>query len=317
MIILVLIELEREYKERLEAVAPEATFIYENGKTVSRDIVQSATVILGNPDPKMLKDSSCLKWIQTESAGVDKYTLENVLPEGVMLTNATGAYGMIVAEHMLALLLTLFKKIHLSRDLQREGIWKKCGEMRYVSNSTILVLGLGDIGGTFAKMVKSMGAYVIGIRRSNVEKPDYVDELYLMDALEEQLSRADVVAISLPATNETSGLFDLKLLSKMKRGSVLLNVGRGTIVKTDDLYEVLCEHHLFGAGLDVVEPEPLPMTHPLWQLENVVITPHSAGGYELAEVKRRIVEIWINNLNHFMNGSPLENMVDFKTGYKK
>ncbi len=317
MIILVLIELEREYKERLEAVAPEVTFIYENGKTVSRDIVQSATVILGNPDPEMVKDSSCLKWIQTESAGVDKYTLENVLPEGVMLTNGTGAYGMIVAEHMLALLLTLFKKIHLSRDLQQEGIWKKCGEMRYVSNSTILVLGLGDIGGTFAKVVKSMGAYVIGIRRSNIEKPDYVDELYLMDALEEQLSRADVVAISLPATNKTVGLFDLKLLSKMKRGSVLLNVGRGTIVKTADLYEVLREHHLFGAGLDVVDPEPLPMTHPLWQLENVVITPHSAGGYELAEVKRRIVEIWINNLNHFMNGSPLENVVDFKTGYKK
>lgn len=317
MIVLVLIELEKEYQQRLEAIAREAVFIYDNAKTVKLDVIQSATVILGNPLPDMLAQASHLKWIQTESAGVDKYVLEDVLPEGVILTNATGAYGTIVAEHMLALLLTLCKKIHLSRDLQKQGIWKKCGEMRYVSNSTILVVGLGDIGGAFAKMVKSLGAYVIGIRRSNLDKPDYIDELYLMDALEKQLSRADVVAISLPATNETIGLFDCKLLSKMKRGSILLNVGRGSIVKTADLYELLCEHYLFGAGLDVVDPEPLPMTHPLWQLENVIITPHSAGGYELAEVKRRIIEIWARNLRHFIHNEPLENVIDFKIGYKK
>ncbi|MDO4927044.1 MAG: NAD(P)-dependent oxidoreductase [Turicibacter sp.] len=162
MIVLVLIELEKEYQQRLEAIAREAVFIYDNAKTVKLDVIQSATVILGNPLPDMLAQASHLKWIQTESAGVDKYVLEDVLPEGVILTNATGAYGTIVAEHMLALLLTLCKKIHLSRDLQKQGIWKKCGEMRYVSNSTILVVGLGDIGGAFAKMVKSLGAYVIG-----------------------------------------------------------------------------------------------------------------------------------------------------------
>ena len=317
MIILVLMKLDIMQRERFEQIAPEATFIYEQAKTVSKEVVQDANVILGNPHPEMLKDSINLKWLQTESAGVNQYTGEGILPEGVLLTNATGAYGIAVAEHMLGLLFMLFKKFHIARDQQSKQLWQNPGEMKYISNSTVLVVGLGDIGGEFAKMVKALGAYTIGVRRSNLDKPDYVDELYLMPDLEAQLSRVDVVAISLPATAETEHLFDKKLLGQMKSDAIILNVGRGNIIVTQDLCEALESNQLGGAGLDVMDPEPLPVNHPLWQYENVVITPHCAGGSGRREIKHRLLQIWEQNLKNYLMNEPLQNVVDFKTGYRQ
>lgn len=317
MIILVLMKLDVMQRERFERIAPEATFIYEHAKTVSKEVVQGADVILGNPQPEMLKDSINLKWLQTESAGVNQYTGEGILPEGVLLTNATGAYGMAVAEHMLGLLFMLFKQLHVARDQQSKQLWRNPGEMKYISNSTVLVVGLGDIGGEFAKMVKALGAYTIGIRRSNLDKPDYMDELYLMQDLEAQLSRADVVAISLPATAETEHLFDKKLLNQMKSDAIILNVGRGSVIVTQDLCEALESNQLGGVGLDVMDPEPLPENHPLWKYGNVVITPHCAGGSGRREIKQRLLQIWEQNLKNYLMNAPLQNIVDFKTGYRQ
>ena len=264
--------------------------------------------------------------VTSEEAGVDKpgsaiFWLAmhkcRCLPEETVLTNATGAYGLAISEYMVAVWLELLKKLHLYRDVQRTGKWCDLGQVRSAWNSTVLVLGLGDIGGEFAKRAKALGARVIGVRRTGTDKPDFVDELIHTDKLDEYLPQADCVAITLPGTTATKGMFDAERMAKMKDGAILLNVGRGMIVDTDALCAALENGKLAGAGVDVTDPEPLPTDHPLWKMENAVITPHISGGYHLQETHDRIVRIMAENLKRFLAGEPLRNVIDFSTGYRK
>ena len=218
---------------------------------------------------------------------------------------------------MLGMLLELFKKLHLYRDAQHLHQWKSLGRVRSIEGSTVLVLGMGDIGGEFARKVKALGATVIGVRRTDTRKPDYVDELYLTEELDRLLPRADVVAVALPGNGETAGMLNRKRIESIKEGAVLLNVGRGVIVDTEALCDALESGHLGGAGLDVTDPEPLPENHRLWNFHNAVITPHISGFYHLPETLERIVRISAENLEAYRSGKPLRNQVDFSTGYRK
>ena len=166
-------------------------------------------------------------------------------------------------------------------------------------------------------IAKALGAKVIGVRRTGTDKPDFVDELIHTDKLDEYLPQADCVAITLPGTTATKGMFDAERMAKMKDGAILLNVGRGMIVDTDALCAALKSGKLAGAGVDVTDPEPLPADHPLWKMENAVITPHISGGYHLQETHDRIVRIMAENLKRFLAGEPLRNVVDLSTGYRK
>ena len=152
----------------LEEAAPGETFIYKEGKA-EREDVQNADIILGNVSPKLISTGDKLKWLQTNSAGVDGY-IHGCLPKETVLTNATGAYGLAISEYMVAVWLELLKKLHLYRDVQRTGKWCDLGQVRSAWNSTVLVLGLGDIGGEFAKRAKALGARVIGVRRTGTDK---------------------------------------------------------------------------------------------------------------------------------------------------
>lgn len=315
--ILVLIPMDEPHRQFLAQHAPNACFTYSTADTVDRGTVQKANIIIGNPPPAMITGSSNLEWLQLNSAGADAYLKENVLPSGTVLTNATGAYGLAISEHMVGVLLQLYKKLHLYRDNQSKCLWEDRGEVKSIYGSTVLAVGLGDIGGEFAKRIKALGGYVIGIRRSNAAKPDYVDELYLMDQLDEVLPRADVVALSLPGTKETYHLFSRARIARMKHGAVLLNVGRGTAVDTDALCDALESGQLSGAGVDVTDPEPLPAGHRLWSVPNMVVTPHVSGAYHLQETYERIVRISAENLQRFLKGESLKNQVDFSTGYRK
>ena len=185
-----------------------------------------------------------------------------------------------------------------------------------VSNGTA-VLGLGDIGGDYARKVHALGAHVIGVRRTNQNKPDYLDEQHTMDDLDMLLGRADIVAMVLPGGSATNHIMDERRLRLMKKGAYLINVGRGNAIDPDGLYKVLKDGHLGGCGLDVTEPEPLPADSPLWELENLVITPHVAGNFFLPETFERIIRIAGENLAAWANGTPYRNVVDFTTGYRK
>lgn len=287
------------------------------GRPVTQEDVDWAQVILGNVPAAMLHGSPALEWLQTNSAGVEAYIQPGVLAGDTLLTNATGAYGLAIAEHMLGMLLELFKKLELYRDAQKSGAWQSQGAVKAVYGSTVLVLGMGDIGGEFAARCKALGAKVIGVRRSPRPCPEYADEVHLLEDLDSLLPQADVVAVTLPGTDATRGLMSRERLAKMKEGAVLLNVGRGFIVDTEALCDALERGHLSGAGVDVTDPEPLPPTHRLWNIPTAVVTPHISGFYHLRETHERIVGIFLENLRHFQAGEPLRNLVDFATGYRK
>lgn len=287
------------------------------GQPVTQEDVDWAQVILGNVPAAMLHGSPALEWLQTNSAGVEPYIQPGVLAGDTLLTNATGAYGLAIAEHMLGMLLELFKKLELYRDAQKSGAWQSQGAVKAVYGSTVLVLGMGDIGGEFAARCKALGAKVIGVRRSPRPCPEYADEVHLLEDLDSLLPHADVVAITLPGTDATRGLMSRERLAKMKEGAVLLNVGRGFIVDTEALCDALERGHLSGAGVDVTDPEPLPPTHRLWNIPTAVVTPHISGFYHLRETHERIVGIFLENLRRFQAGEPLRNLVDFATGYRK
>lgn len=253
------------------------------GQPVTQEDVDWAQVILGNVPAAMLHGSPALEWLQTNSAGVEAYIQPGVLAGDTLLTNATGAYGLAIAEHMLGMLLELFKKLELYRDAQKSGAWQSQGAVKAVYGSTVLVLGMGDIGGEFAARCKALGAKVIGVRRSPRPCPEYADEVHLLEDLDSLLPQADVVAITLPGTDATRGLMSRERLAKMKEGAVLLNVGRGFIVDTEALCDALERGHLSGAGVDVTDPEPLPPTHRLWNIPTAVVTPHISGFYHLRD----------------------------------
>lgn len=314
--VVVLMPMDDSHKIDLMSVAPGANFIFTSAKEINRETLEDAHIIIGNPPLDMVKGCKNLKWLQLDSAGADLFVKEGVLPRGVKLTNSTGAYGLAISEHMIGVLLSIYKKLYLYRDNQNNSLWKNEGEVKSIYGCTALVIGLGDIGGDFAKRIKALGGYTIGVRRSDTNKPEYLDELYLMDKVDELLPKADVVALSLPETKETYKLFSKEKISKMKKDSVLINVGRGTAIDTEALCDALESGKLLGAALDVTDPEPLPKDHRIWGIKNAIITPHVSGNYNLKETHHRIVKIAVNNLERFIKGEELRNVVNLSTGYR-
>jgi phosphoglycerate dehydrogenase-like enzyme len=217
---------------------------------------------------------------------------------------------------MLAATLQIIKKLHLYRDEQNRGRWQGRGQVRSILGSTVLVLGLGDIGAEYAWRMKALGAYIIGVRRTARAKPASVDEMYLADRLDEVLPRADVLALALPGVAETRGIIGRDRLAKMKEGAVIVNGGRGSALDTEALCDALESGHILGAALDVTDPEPLPEGHRLWKLEGAVITPHIAGGRNMAETAGHIMALNLENAAHFVKGERLASLVDLKTGYR-
>jgi len=161
----------------------------------------------------------------------------------------------------------------------------------------------------------ALGCRVIGVKRREGRPPEGVEGLYTLERLDKLLPQADIVAMCLPGNKDTYHLMNKERLSLMKEGAVLLNVGRGITLDTEGLMEVLRSGHLAGAALDVTDPEPLPKDHPLWDMENVVLTPHISGASVLPEIQEKILDICIGNLECYLVQRPMRNVVDFKTGY--
>lgn len=304
-----------EHRAKLTTAVPGAEIIQPAGDPAPEQLAD-AEFILGNVPPALLGHCTKLRLVQLNSAGTDGY-LTGALPAGTLLTNATGAYGLSISEHLLAMLLSLMRNFPAYQRNQQKKEWRHEGGIRSVWGSTILVLGLGDIGGEFARKAKALGAVTIGVRRAGTDKPDYLDELYTTDRLDELLPRADVVAMSLPSTPATVNIMSRERLALLKKGAYLLNVGRGSALDQDALCDALESGRLAGAGLDVTEPEPLPAGHRLWDAPNLLLTPHASGGFSLPATVDRIVEIAAHNFAACLAGRPVRNQVDFETGYRK
>ena len=315
--VVTVLPLAEEYRELLQSVSPELEFYHAGPGEVPDEILKKAEIIVGNLAPERVGMAQNLQLLQLNSAGADGYLEPGILPPGARLCNATGAYGLAISEHMLGVLLSLMKNLELYRDAQKEGAWRSQGPVDSLWGATVLVLGMGDIGGEFGRRCKALGAKVIGVRRSPRACPDYAQEVHTLEDLGQLLPQADVVAVTLPGTEATRGLLGREQFAAMKQGAYLLNVGRGFIVDTEALCDALESGRLGGAGLDVTDPEPLPPEHRLWRIPRAVVTPHISGFYHLKETHRRIVNICAENLEKFGRGQPLRNLVDFSTGYRQ
>ncbi len=313
--ILVTIPVEDIHKEKLENAYPEGNFTYmESPESID---LKDINIIVGNVSPALLSAADKLEWLQLSSAGSDEFIKEGVLPKGAMLTNSSGAYGLAISEYLLAGTLALIKRLNQYHVNQTNHIWRDEGNVNSIYNSRTLIVGFGDIGSEFGKRMKALGSYVVGIKKNTANKPAWIDELYDADALDRELSKADIVALALPNTPQTKGIIDYGRLSLMKSNAILLNVGRGSAVVSNDLCKALNENIIFGAYLDVTEPEPLPLEHPLWDAKNIIITPHISGYYHLRETLERVVDIAYKNLKLYKSGKALKNIVNFETGYRR
>ena len=281
------------------------------------DELLECEVIFGQASKKVLSQARKLKWLHTQTAGVDRYMRpDSGLSDDVVLTNSVGAYGIGIAEHLLAAALMLMRKMPDYSRLQDAQRWEYLGEVQTLYNSLVAVVGLGDIGSNFAARCKAMGAAVRGVVRSpRAAVPPEVDTLYSVENLDEAIAQADVVALCLPETAETIHLFDRSRLAKMKKGAYILNVGRGSAIEPDALVQALKSGHLGGAGLDVTQPEPLPPGHPLWDAPNTIITPHVSGGDSLDLTLELIVNKFLRYLEDYTQGRPFARAVDRRAGY--
>lgn len=314
MKILVSLPLNDRQKEKLERNFRHREFIYCPAEMVTEEMVAGVEVILGNVPPQVLKAADSLKWLQLNNAGTEGYC-DGTLPKGVILTNATGAYGLAISEHMIGVLFELQKKLNLYQTNQLSHTWKNEGHVRMIQGSHVLVIGLGDIGTAFAQKMKALGCRTTGIKRREGRKPEGVDDLYTMERLEQQLPKADIVAMCLPGNADTYHLLNRERIALMKESAVVLNVGRGITIDTEALTEALQEGRIAGAALDVTDPEPLPADHPLWDMKHVILTPHISGKFDLPETLEQILDICIENLECYMVQRPLRNVIDFRTGY--
>ncbi len=314
MKILVTLPLDERQKNRLEMNFKHQEFVYCLAEDVTKEVIRDAEVILGNLDPAFLQYAEELKWLQLNNAGTEGFC-DGALSKGVMLTNATGAYGLAISEHMIGVLFELQKKLNLYEKNQREHLWKKEGHVQVIEGSRVLVIGLGDIGTAFARKMKALGCRTTGIKRREGRKPEGVDDLYTLERLDLELPKADIVALSLPGNEDTRHILNEERIALLKKNAVVINVGRGITVDTEALTRALQEGRIAGACLDVTDPEPLPPEHPLWEMENVILTPHVSGGYSLPETLERILTICIENLECYVVKRPLRNLIDFRTGY--
>ena len=315
--VLVTIPVNEEHKERINQIAQACCVQYVPVGEVTGEQVAEANVIIGNIPAEMIRASENLELLQLISAGADAYIAPGLLAGSTVLCNATGAYNRTVSEHAVALTLMLMKKLHLYRDAQRESLWKDCGSVSSPVGATVLVVGLGEIGLRYAKIMKAMGATVIGVKRRPGACPEGIDELVQSDAVDTVLPRADVVFSILPGTKETVHFYTEERFRLMKNTALFINCGRGNAVDSDVLLKALQDGEIAAAAVDVTEPEPLPADHPLWQQENMVITPHVAGGFHLPHTFERIVDIACENLTHWLKGEEYCNVVDFETGYRR
>lgn len=319
--LLIYFPVTEKFKAELTRLLPETKILHRSSADITQEDVRSADVICGNLPRSMLRDTPNLKWMHLVSAGVDGCTF--VAEKGVLLTNGSGAYNDAIAEHMLALTSALCLHLPTYFRQQQEHRWARAEWSGYIMGSTVVVLGCGNIGGAYAKRMKALGAYTIGVRRTQGKKPDYVDEMVTMEDLDKVLPRADIVAMAMPNTPATTGLMNAEKIALMKDGALLINVGRGNALDPDALYDGLTSGKLGGAGIDVAYTEPLPEGDKLWDAPNLIITPHVAGGWNFDAIHanpfmvEQVSRVFLENLKEYLADQPLRNTVDLATGYTK
>ena len=303
-------------KEKIKKAAPEFEVI-TLGRNCTAEELERCEILFGVPDPKWIPAAKNLRWLHTQSAGVDRYFRNGAtFPENVMLTNSSGAFGVAISEHLLTMAMMLQHRMTEYWLNQQKHVWRSVGKVGSLYGSDVAVIGLGNIGSNFAERVYQLGAHVTGVvRTEKKERPPHVDKLLTQGDINEAIRDADIVALCLPETAETIGIFGQERFEALKSGAILLNVGRGSAIDEGALIRALESGRLGGAGLDVTATEPLPKDSKLWDFENVIITPHVSGDDSLALTGELIAARFIKYLGDYIAGRPFERVVDKRAGY--
>ncbi|MBP5492934.1 MAG: D-2-hydroxyacid dehydrogenase [Clostridiales bacterium] len=263
------------------------------------------------------KTSTALKWLCVPSAGVDYLMGPGAFAnEDCILTNSSGAYGVTIAEHMIAVSLMMMRKLTLTYAETLQGVWGKPKPQKSLKDCRITVLGTGDIGSNFARRAKAFEPKaMVGVCRSGKSEETCYDQVVPISELDGILPSTDLLAMSLPDTAETKGILSKERLSLLPEGAYIVNVGRGSAIDEDALSELLEKEYLGGAALDVFRTEPLPKDSPLWKTKNLLITPHVAGNLTLEYTLDTNVDMFCEDLLNYAQGRPLKHIVDRKIGY--
>lgn len=295
---------------------PEFEFLsYPRNAKVPDEVLARAEVLMNYGDKSQIAPAKNVRYIHTISAGIDGYIDEVDRCHGSALpvTNGAGVYSDAVGEHVIALLLAVVHGIVPSVRNMAEKQWPAIPMLGNVNGKTIAVLGTGDIGNNAARICAAMGARVLGFKLHACDPFPPYSEIYTGDdGLDALLPQADAVLVCLPGSPFTKDMLDARRIGLMKAGSVLVNIGRGSIVNTEALMEALRSGHIAAAGLDVTDPEPLPPDHPLWTCPNVLITPHISG---LGASKQKHAEWFAENLRAYLEGRPQPGAVNREMKY--
>ena len=278
------------------------------------ELIGDADAFYGRMTPALLAAGTRLRWIQATSAGLDGYYFPELHESDVTITNLRGIYSDVIAEHVFALLLSLARGIPEYFRSQLEGRWeRKHVPVIHVAGTTLGVLGLGGIGLAVAERGQAFGMRVLALDPAPKGRPEFVEQIYGVDELHAMLGEVDFFVLSAPHTGETDRMIDAAALRAMKPSAIFINIGRGKVVDLAALTRALMNGELAGAGLDVFEEEPLAEGHPLWGMENVMITPHVAAHSDRIEERR--IGLIAENVRRFRDGEPLLNVVDNRKGY--
>lgn len=298
----------------LAAVAGDARLVNAQSEDEARRAIVDSDGMIGTITPDLLDQAQHLRWLQTPVAGLEHYLFPALIAaDGLTLTNMAGIYSDHIADQALSYLLMFARGMHIYLRRQLQHRWQTGVPVVHLAGQTLAILGLGGIGSEVAKRGRALGMRVLAIEPRPRPDSPFVDEVWKPDRLNELLAAADFLVLCAPHTPETVRLIRAEQLQRMKPTAYLINISRGVVVDLADLTTALQTGVIAGAGLDVYEVEPLPADHPLWDLENAILTPHVAAADPQGAARR--LGVYRENLRRFVQGEPLMNVVDKRLWY--
>jgi phosphoglycerate dehydrogenase-like enzyme len=309
------------FGERLAEHFPELEVVQRDSyEGIDEHLSEAEIIFTISLRPEQLATTRNLRWIHAPTAAAHQFLFPEFVDSDVILTNSTEVHGPVAAEHVIALIFALAKKIPQATILQQKRVWGKEAMWREgycpreIAGATLGLIGLGSIGRRVAVMASALGMRVIAVREHiNKGAPEGVEAVFAPSELDKLLPQSDFVVMAAPLVSATQGLLNAERIARMKPDSFLINVGRGPQVDEAALASALRRRRIAGAALDVFEQEPLPPDSPLWNLDNLLITPHTAG--LTAKLWERHYDLFSDNLRRYMSRQPLRYVVDKHKGY--
>lgn len=308
------------FSDRLSRDVPQIQTVIATDDTLAQEFSEAEIALTPSIRPEQFVTAKKLRWIHSPSAAVHQFMFPELVNSDVILTNGRNVHGPVVAEHVIALIFALAKNIPAAVRFQQQHLWGQeiawgpGHRPRELAGATLGLVGLGSIGRAVADHAAALGMHVIAARQHpDGAKPESVHEVLPSSRLDELLARSDYVVLAAPVTQSTQNMIGSPQLAKMKPEAYLINVGRGALVDEPALIDSLRNRKIGGAALDVFEKEPLPADSPFWALENLLITPHTAGMTE--KLWERQYALFSENLRRYLNHQPLLALVNKESGY--